>query len=82
MRATTVPGHVTAAHHGPMTADPTPSALPRCALCGDVIGVYEPAVAVTGGGSVTTSWLQLEDPTSVDALYHRSCHDAQARGTV
>jgi hypothetical protein len=27
----------------------SPPAVPRCAVCDDVIGVYEPAIAVLGG---------------------------------
>ena len=47
----------------------------RCAHCGDVIGVYEPLVLLTGGEPRTTSAAaepQIGDEPGV--LFHRACY--------
>jgi hypothetical protein len=51
------------------------SAMPACTRCGDVIGVYEPAVIVLDGESRVTS--RAGEPDAVrNALerYHRACY--------
>ena len=50
------------------------SAVPRCARCGEVIGVYEPAVIVLEGAYFVTS--RAAEPDAVDKAperYHRAC---------
>ncbi len=48
--------------------------VPRCPLCQDAIGVYEPALVIEDGLARTTS-LAREPllPTSRTTLMHRSC---------
>jgi hypothetical protein len=56
---------------------------PRCAHCGAVIGVYEPATRVVGSVAFTTS--RAADPSlttsSTGQLYHAPCHALARRGT-
>jgi hypothetical protein len=50
-------------------------ARPRCRLCGDVIGVYEPMVVLGCGGPRETSRLiesGRDDPQ--EAGFHRECY--------
>jgi hypothetical protein len=48
----------------------------RCVHCGDVIGVYEPLVALAGGRARETSVAAEAMPVDGDAdYYHRACHD-------
>ncbi len=55
-------------------ATPYPE-VPRCAGCGDVIGVYEPAVCLTGDEARVTS--RAAEPHVVERLgipvFHRAC---------
>jgi hypothetical protein len=48
----------------------------RCAHCGDVIGVYEPLVALVDGRARETS-LAVEQALAGDAAsgYHRACYE-------
>jgi hypothetical protein len=47
---------------------------PCCPLCGDVVGVYEPAVALTTAGTTHhTSLLALDREIPLAAIYHRGC---------
>jgi hypothetical protein len=52
-------------------------ASPRCAHCGAVVGVYEPATRVVGEQALTTS--RAADPSlapdSPGRLYHASCYE-------
>jgi hypothetical protein len=50
--------------------------VPRCARCGDVIGVYEPAVLVIDGAPRGTS-LAAEPAAErgAGAWHHRDCFD-------
>jgi len=53
--------------------------VPRCARCGDVIGVYEPVVVVEDGGAPHRSSYAAE-PELARAhgkRYHRACYAAQ-----
>jgi hypothetical protein len=59
----------------PSTTQPLP-VVPRCVACDDVIGVYEPAVAVLGGVPRETSraaepWLPFSGGAH---CYHLSCY--------
>ena len=47
----------------------------RCALCGDVIGVYEPAVIVVDGVAHATALATSPDTLLLDGahVYHRAC---------
>ena len=47
----------------------------RCARCGEVIGVYEPIIALSGGIARETSRAaRLERaPQADERCYHRSC---------
>jgi hypothetical protein len=50
-------------------------AVPTCAHCGDVIGVYEPTVILLDGACRVTS--RAAEPDAVDkalARYHRTCY--------
>ena len=61
----------------PAAARPT-SPFPRCAACGEVVGVYEPAVMVLeGGGLAHGSLLALHDRDARD-LYHEPCFPLRA----
>jgi hypothetical protein len=58
---------------------PTAAEPPRCAGCGDIIGVYEPLVHVTGGLTWRTS--RAAEPTVANAggmLYHPGCYEPVA----
>ncbi|HEY2162138.1 MAG TPA: hypothetical protein VGH24_12585 [Solirubrobacteraceae bacterium] len=63
--------------------DPIPvrEGPPRCAYCGGVIGVYEPAIQLLGDVAVTTS--RASDPdlsaSSPGLLYHAVCHELSQR---
>jgi len=48
--------------------------LPSCAHCGDVIGVYEPMVMLTGGEELQTSYAAQPDLSPHGEYYHRACH--------
>ena len=49
----------------------------RCACCGDVIGVYEPLIALAGGRARETSLAAEAVPAEGRAdCYHRACYDA------
>jgi hypothetical protein len=47
---------------------------PRCAHCGDVIGVYEPVVVVLGDDIHLGSRASCPDPPPGAVLYHDECH--------
>lgn len=48
-----------------------------CAHCGDVIGVYEPLVALADGRARETSVAaETLSADSAAACYHRACYDA------
>jgi hypothetical protein len=52
-----------------------------CGHCGEVIGVYEPAVFIRDGEAHHTS--QAASPELCDEAserYHRACHAARANG--
>ncbi len=50
--------------------------LLRCAHCGDVIGVYEPLIAMAGGRVRETSLAVEASPTDGDAdCFHRACYE-------
>jgi hypothetical protein len=56
---------------------------PTCRICGDVIGVYEPAVRVRKGRARSTSRAAASPGELIpeDELYHRDCYvDAHGRG--
>jgi hypothetical protein len=57
------------------SADP-----PRCALCGDVIGVYEPCVLVAGGEVRIGSRASCQQLPSDAVLYHEACHTGESPG--
>ena len=48
--------------------------LPRCAHCGDVIGVYEPMVMLTGSEALHTSYAGQPDLSLHSDYYHGACH--------
>lgn len=57
---------------------------PRCELCGDVIGVYEPLIYVHGNRVHESS--RAADPglsaTAIGSLYHASCYESSSGGDV
>ncbi len=56
-----------------MSMNGQPSAL-FCAFCGEVMGVYEPLVAVSGDRStVRTSRLNHRDAPDAGILVHEDC---------
>ena len=64
-----------------MAAEPDPAdaaAPPRCAHCGDAIGVYEPLVYLDAQrGPVRTSLLRMSDAVPHDApVFHAACRPA------
>jgi hypothetical protein len=72
--------------HGVALVDPipVPEDPPRCAYCGGVIGVYEPAIQLLGGAAVTTS--RGSDPDlsagSPGLLYHAVCRELSQRSSA
>jgi hypothetical protein len=48
--------------------------LPRCAHCGDVIGVYEPLVMPVGRDVLQTSYAAQPDLPSHGEYYHGDCY--------
>lgn len=53
---------------------------PRCSRCGDVVGVYEPAVLVRDGRALRTSRAARDFDLGADTeIYHRDCY-AEIRG--
>ena len=54
-----------------------------CAICGDRIGVYEPAVVMGADGVRKTSRAYESQPPSEDAiLVHESCYAAAGEPVV
>ena len=57
--------------------EPEVKSVPRCAACGQVIGVYEPLVHVSNGVARKTS--RAAEPqlagAQADAVYHLACRD-------
>jgi hypothetical protein len=59
---------------GEATCTSTPS-RPRCARCGEPLGVYEPLVLDDGADTVLrTSLLRLARPAAAGTLFHADCH--------
>jgi hypothetical protein len=56
---------------GTMRPEPAPV---RCALCRDVIGVYEPLVIRRRSEVTLTSLAAEPDLRDADAHYHHDCH--------
>lgn len=50
----------------------------RCALCADVIGVYEPLVVREGSGARITSRAAEPQLDPVWVCYHRKCFESDA----
>lgn len=47
----------------------------RCHQCGDVIGVYEPLIALIDGQAHETSRVGVRDGAAlVEECYHRDCY--------
>jgi hypothetical protein len=54
--------------------------LVRCQHCGDVIGVYEPLIAVIDGKTHVTSRACVQDSAAVvEECYHRDCYEGSQR---
>ena len=51
-----------------------PTEPPRCARCGDVVGVYEPYVLVVGDDILYASRASRPDLPPDGLLYHGECH--------
>ncbi|HXW58123.1 MAG TPA: hypothetical protein VEJ23_01465 [Solirubrobacteraceae bacterium] len=49
------------------------SAKIRCRHCGDVIGVYEPMIALVGGEAVRTS-IAADARTGAEDCFHDACY--------
>lgn len=47
---------------------------PLCCLCGQVIGVYEPLIALCDGKALESSRAATRDGEPRGALYHRACY--------
>ncbi len=48
---------------------------PRCELCGEVIGVYEPLIAIRDGQARETARsAEPEVADSASSCYHRTCY--------
>lgn len=49
--------------------------VPRCARCGDVVGVYEPAVLVVDDGTIRDTSIAAERTSNAaaGAWHHRDC---------
>ena len=58
-----------------VTSAPAP---PRCPACGDVVGVYEPAISLTADGSRVPGSRHGHD-AEVVAVYHRDCLEPAER---
>jgi hypothetical protein len=53
---------------------------PRCAACGDVIGVYEPVVVVRShAGTVESPEAEPAPPGGAEVRYHMTCWSATSR---
>jgi hypothetical protein len=58
-----------------MTTEQLPS---HCPICGDVVGVYEPAISLTADGSRVPGSRHGHD-AEVVAVYHRDCLEPAER---
>jgi hypothetical protein len=58
-----------------------PQRAPHCGHCGEVIGVYEPAIAVIGGQALETSRAGDEIQASAEACFHRGCFERLSADT-
>ena len=45
----------------------------RCAICGDVIGVYEPMMVLDGSELRQTSWLNEPTLSTEHVIMHHGC---------
>ena len=54
------------------------SSFPRCAVCGEVVGVYERAVMVLEGGGLAHGSLLALNDRDVRDLYHEPCFPLRA----
>lgn len=55
--------------------------FPTCDRCGDLIGVYEPAVFVVSGDVRATSIAAQPDLVAgANERYHRACHAVRGNG--
>jgi hypothetical protein len=62
--------------------EPRPDRPPRCAACGDVIGVYEPVVHVAGRLVRETSRAAEPDACLAGAVcYHAACYASVSQVT-
>ena len=60
--------------------EPRPNGPPRCAACGEIIGVYEPLVHVAGRLVRQTSRAAEPDACfSGGACYHAACYEPASR---
>jgi hypothetical protein len=60
-----------------------PSLRPRCAQCGDVLGVYEPLIWETSDQALRTSLLrspELSEPGGLGSVFHHACYEMIAAG--
>lgn len=58
-------------------ADFSPTGIPRCGVCSDVLGVYEPIVCVLDGSARHTS--RAAEPLSGhpgERCYHLGCYES------
>jgi hypothetical protein len=58
-----------------------PSEFPRCAHCGDVVGVYEPYMVVLKEGPDPDPTPPAADPLDAHGVletYHRACYETFA----
>jgi hypothetical protein len=53
---------------------------PRCPVCDDVIGVYEPLVHLDGGSPTRTSRAAQPEICSNGHCYHLNCYEQLAEG--
>lgn len=64
-------------------AEPSGTEFPRCAHCGEVIGVYERAIEVAEHGFARATSRAAEPQLASiagTALYHACCYDARVAG--
>ena len=61
----------------------SPESVPRCALCGEPLGIYEPLVELDGEKIIRTSRAARPDlPCVADSSFHARCFEEHQKLTA
>jgi hypothetical protein len=61
----------------------SPESVPRCALCGEPLGIYEPLIQLDGEKIIRTSRAARPDlPFFADSSFHAGCFEERQELTT